>query len=68
MAVIVYRYVDFRRRAVPLIPVGIKGPSHWGRVWTDADSGAAYNSIFDDSVARLMDIDWCTQIKEHSHG
>jgi hypothetical protein len=50
LAVIVYRYAYLRRRAVPLIPVGIKGPSHWGRVWAYADSGAAY-SIFDDSRA-----------------
>jgi hypothetical protein len=59
LAVIVYRYAYFRRRAVPLIPVGIKGPSHWGRVWAYADSGAAY-SIFDDSVARLIGTDWRT--------
>ena len=56
MAVIVYRYVDFRRRAVPLIPVGIKGPLHGGRVWAYADSGVAYNG-FDDSVALLIGID-----------
>jgi hypothetical protein len=55
----VYRYTYFRRHAVPLIPVGIKGPSHWGRVWAYADSGAAY-SIFDDSVARLIGADWHT--------
>lgn len=59
MAVIVYRYAYFRRRAVPLIPVGIKGPSHWGRVWAYADSGAAH-SVFDDSVARLIGADWRT--------
>ena len=56
MAVIVYQYAYFRRRAVPLIPVGVKGPSHWGRVWAYADSGAAY-SMFDDSVARLIGTD-----------
>lgn len=54
-----YQYVHFRGRAVPLIPVGIKGPLHWGRVWAYADSGAAY-SLFDDSVARLIGIDWPT--------
>jgi hypothetical protein len=59
LAVIVYRYTYFRRRTVPLIPVGIKGPSHRGRVWAYADSGAAY-SIFDDSVARLIGTDWRT--------
>ena len=59
MAVIVYQYAYFRRRAVPLIPVGIKGPSHWGRVWAYADSGAAY-SVFDDSVVRLIGTDWRT--------
>jgi hypothetical protein len=57
LSVIVYRYVDFRRRPVPLIPVGIRGPSQWGRMWAYADSGSAY-SIFDDSVARLIGIDW----------
>lgn len=57
MSVIVYQYVHFRRRSLPLIPVGIKGPSQWGRVWGYADSGAAY-SVFDDSVARLIGIDW----------
>jgi len=56
LAVIVYWYVHFRRRAVPLIPVGIKGPSHWRRMRAYADSGAAY-SVFDDSVARLIGID-----------
>lgn len=59
MSVIVYWYVHFRNRSVPLIPVGIKGVSHWGRVWAYADSGAAH-SIFDDSVARLIGIDWRT--------
>ena len=54
-----YQYAYFRRRAVPLIPVGIKGPSPWGRVWAYADSGAAY-SMFDDSVARLIGTDWRT--------
>lgn len=52
-----YRYVLFRGHAVPLIPVGIKGPSRWSRVWAYVDSGAAY-SLFDDSVARLVGIDW----------
>jgi hypothetical protein len=42
---------------MPLIPVGIKGPLHWGRVRAYVDSGAAY-SVFDDSVARLIGIDW----------
>ena len=59
MSVVVYRYVHFRGRAVPLIPVGIKGPSPWIRVWAYVDSGAAY-SLFDASVARLIGIDWRT--------
>lgn len=57
MSVIVYRYAYFRGRFVPLIPVGIRGAAQWHRVWAYADSGAAY-SIFDDSVARLLGIDW----------
>ena len=57
MSVIVYRYVQFRGRSLPLIPVGIRGTSQWERVWAYADSGSAY-SIFDDSVARLIDVDW----------
>ena len=40
-------------------PVGIKGPSDWRRIWAYADSGAFY-SLFDDSVARLIGIDWRT--------
>ena len=57
MSVIVYRYVQFRERSLPLIPVGIRGQSQWGRVWAYADSGSAY-SIFDDSVTRLIEVDW----------
>ena len=59
LPVIVYQYVHFRGRAVPLIPVGLKGPSPWVRVWAYVDSGAAY-SLFDASVARLIGIAWRT--------
>jgi hypothetical protein len=56
---VVYRYVNYQGRAVPLVPVGIRGGLHWGRIWAYADSGAAY-SLFDDSVANLLGIDWPT--------
>jgi hypothetical protein len=37
----------------------MRGALHWGRIWAYADSGAAY-SLFDDSVAKLLGIDWPT--------
>lgn len=40
-----------------MIPLGIKGPSDWWRIWAYMDSGAFY-SLFDDSVARLIGVDW----------
>ncbi len=56
MSVVVYDYVPFRGRSIPLVSVGLKGPSRWGRIWAYADSGAMY-SLFDDSVARLIGVD-----------
>lgn len=50
-------YAHYQGRKVPIVPIGIKGPHGWKRVWVYVDSGAS-TSIFTTVEAKRLGVDY----------
>ncbi|MDI6788658.1 MAG: hypothetical protein QME51_09830 [Planctomycetota bacterium] len=55
MSAIIFPYVFYHGMYSPIIPIGVKSASGWGKLWAYIDSGSVY-SIFRYEEAASLDI------------